>query len=100
MEHLPAPATAMAVIAEHLTPGGLYVAHLPTISSSLAAWFYERSYARDRTHVFRPSGLEFNALAVAAGMDVVQSLYSPFWPTALWSRLRPHPSYLAVFRRR
>jgi SAM-dependent methyltransferase len=98
MEHLPAPAAAMAAIAEHLKPGGLFVAHLPTISSRLAGWFYARSYARDQTHVFRPSGQEFNALAIEAGLEVVQSLYFPFWPAGLWSRLRPHPSYLAVFR--
>jgi SAM-dependent methyltransferase len=100
MEHLPAPATAMSAIAEHLTPGGIFVAHLPTISSPLAGWFYARSYARDVTHVFRPSGQEFNALAEATGLEAVRSLYFPFWPAALWSRLRPHPSYLAVFRRR
>lgn len=100
MEHLPAPAPAMAAIADRLTRGGLFVAHLPTISSPLAGWFYARDYARDKTHVFRPSGQQFNALAVAAGLEVVESLYFPFWPVALWSRLRPHPSYLAIFRRR
>ncbi len=100
MEHLPAPATAMAAIAEHLNPGGLFVAHLPTISSPLAGWVYARSYARDRTHVYRPSGEVFNDLAREAGLRVERSLYFPFWPSALWSRLKPHPSYLAVFRRR
>ena len=97
MEHLPAPEPAMAAIAAHLEPGGLFVAHLPTISSRLAAWFYDRSYARDQTHVYRPSGVTVNNLAASAGLRVVRALYFPFWPGAIWSRLRPHPSYLAVF---
>jgi SAM-dependent methyltransferase len=100
MEHLPAPETAMAAIAAYLNPGGLFVAHLPTISSNLAGWIYARSYARDRTHVYRPSGADFERLARDTGLEVVRSLYFPFWPTVIWSRLRPHPSYLAVFVRR
>ncbi len=99
MEHLPDPRRGMAVIAEHLQPGGIFVAHLPTISSPLAAWFYERSYARDVTHVYRPSGAEFNALAESEGLETMLGVHFPFWPPALWNRLRPHPSYLAVFRR-
>ncbi len=99
MEHLPAPERGMAAIATHLKYGGIFVAHLPTISSRLAAWFYARSYARDATHVYRPSGQLFNRLAAEHGLRVRQALYFPFWPSSLWRKLRPHPSYLAVFVR-
>ncbi len=99
MEHLPAPERGMAAIAAHLKHGGIFVAHLPTISSRLAAWFYARSYARDETHVYRPSGEGFNRLAAEHGLRALQSLYFPFWPSGLWRKLRPHPSYLAVFVR-
>ncbi len=99
MEHLPAPGRGMAAIAAHLNRDGIFVAHLPTISSRLAAWFYARSYARDETHVYRPSGDAFNRLASEHGLRALQSLYFPFWPSRLWRRLHPHPSYLAVFMR-
>ena len=100
MEHLPEPQRGMAAIAEHLHSDGIFVAHLPTISSPLAGWFYERSYARDVTHVYRPSGDEFNALAEAEGLETLLGVHFPFWPPALWNRLRPHPSYLGVYRKR
>jgi SAM-dependent methyltransferase len=99
MEHLPEPRRGMQAISDHLRTGGIFVAHLPTISSPLAAWFYERSYARDITHVYRPSGAAFNALAQSTGMETLWSSHFPFYPPALWNRLRPHPSYLAVFRK-
>jgi SAM-dependent methyltransferase len=99
MEHLPAPGRALDAIASHLRPGGIFVAHLPTISSSLAGWFYERSYARDRTHVYRPSGETFSQLVASSGFRVLRAMYFPFWPDLLWRRLRPHPSFLAVFVR-
>ncbi|CAA9299085.1 MAG: hypothetical protein AVDCRST_MAG26-4661 [uncultured Chloroflexia bacterium] len=99
MEHLPDPGTAARAIAAHLSPGGIFVAHLPTISSPLAAWFYARSYARDETHVYRPSGEAFNQMVETAGFWTLHAAYFPFQPAALWRRLRPHPSYLAVFAR-
>lgn len=99
MEHLHAPRRALEAIAAHMPPGAIFVAHLPTISSRLAGWFYERSYARDRTHVFRPSGRAFDELGASAGFRSLRSLYFPFWPEPVWQRLRPHPSYLAVLQR-
>jgi len=100
MEHLAEPKTAIRAIADFMRPGGLFVAHLPTISSPLADWIYARTYASDVTHVFRPSGAEFNRVVEAAGFTTLQDRYFPFWPVALWRRLRPHPAYLGVFRRR
>ncbi|WP_026370076.1 class I SAM-dependent methyltransferase [Kallotenue papyrolyticum] len=99
MEHLPAPERAAQAIAAALRRGGLFVAHLPTISSALAGWIYARTYASDVTHVYRPSGAAFNALVERTGFRVRQSLYCPFWPAGLWRRLRPHPAYLALFER-
>lgn len=97
MEHLPQPAVAAAVLSQTVRPGGLFVAHLPTISSPLAGWIYDRTYASDVTHVYRPSGAAFNAVIEAAGFTNRELLYCPFWPAALWRWLNPHPAYLAVF---
>jgi SAM-dependent methyltransferase len=99
IEHLLAPQVALDAIATHLRPGGIFVAHLPTISSRLAGWFYNRSYARDLTHVYRPSGAAFNDLVTRAGLRVLRARYFPFWPDLLWRRLRPHPSFLGVYER-
>jgi SAM-dependent methyltransferase len=100
MEHLAEPAAAVHAIRESLRPGGLVVAHLPTISSALAGWIYARTYESDPTHVYRPSGAAFNQLFERAGFQTLHALYCPFWPAALWRRLKPHPAYLAVFERR
>lgn len=99
MEHLPTPRIAAEAIAGAVRPGGLFVAHLPTISSELARWIYARTYESDPTHVYRPSGDEFNALIERAGFRALQALYCPFWPASLWRALKPHPAYLAVFER-
>jgi SAM-dependent methyltransferase len=99
IEHLSAPEAALDAIAAHLRPGGIFVAHLPTISSRLAGWFYSRSYARDVTHVYRPSGAAFNDLVTRAGFRILRARYFPFWPDRIWRRLRPHPSFLGVYER-
>ncbi len=100
MEHLPEPRAAAQAIAEALRPGGIFVAHLPTINNALSRWIYAHTYERDPTHVYRPSGIEFNQLFEAAGFHTRHSLYCPFWPVRLWQRFKPHPAYLAVFERR
>lgn len=99
MEHLPNPEAAVGAIHAALRPGGLVVAHLPTISSALSGWIYARTYESDPTHVYRPSGAEFNRLFETAGFQTLHALYCPFWPARLWQWLKPHPAYLAVFRR-
>jgi SAM-dependent methyltransferase len=100
MEHLSDPQAAAAAIAQSLRPGGIFVAHLPTINNALNRWIYARTYASDPTHVYRPSGLEFNALFEQRGLRTLHALYCPFWPSGLWRRFQPHPAYLAVFERR
>lgn len=99
MEHLPEPERAAQAIADAVKPGGVFVAHLPTISSALAGWIYARTYESDPTHVYRPSGAEFDFLMEGVGFRVLKSLYCPFWPPIVWYYLRPHPAYLAVFER-
>ena len=99
IEHLPQPSAAAAGIAQAVRPGGLVVVHLPTISSRLAGWVYARSYERDPTHVYRPSGNAVNRLFEQAGFRTLHSLYCPFWPASLWRWLKPHPAYLAVYQR-
>jgi SAM-dependent methyltransferase len=99
IEHLPDPAMAAQAIAGSMRTGGVFVAHLPAINNALNRWIYSRTYARDPTHVYRPSGVAFNRLFEDAGFEVLQALYCPFWPVRLWQWLKPHPAYLAVFKR-
>lgn len=99
IEHLPDPMIAAQAIAGAMRTGGIFVAHLPTINNSLSRWIYSRTYERDPTHVYRPSGAAFNQLFKDVGFEVLHTLYCPFWPAGLWQWLKPHPAYLAVFKR-
>jgi SAM-dependent methyltransferase len=99
MEHLPDPPSGAAAIAAAVRPGGVFIAHLPTINHAWSRWLYDRTYATDPTHVYRPSGAQFNRVIEQAGFRTLRSLYCPFWPAPLWAWLKPHPAYLAVFRR-
>lgn len=99
IEHLPEPERGAQAIADALRTGGVFVAHLPTISSALSRWIYARTYESDPTHVYRPSGGEFNRLMQRAGFRLLHALYCPFWPARLWQWLKPHPAYLAIFER-
>lgn len=96
-EHLDEPLRAAQVVRRHLRPGGLLVAHLPTIGSSLQAALYRGSYDSDPTHIYRPSGAEFTELVESAGFRTVWSAYAPFVPAPLMRRVRAHPAFMAVF---
>lgn len=100
LEHLPEPERAANALASAVRPGGVVVVHLPTISSTLSGWIYARTYESDPTHVYRPSGQQLNMLIENSGFTTLESRYCPFWPARLWQVLRPHPAYLAVYRRR
>ncbi|HEY0601533.1 MAG TPA: class I SAM-dependent methyltransferase [Herpetosiphonaceae bacterium] len=100
MEHLPEPQAAAEGIAQAVRPGGIFVAHLPTINNALNHWIYARTYESDPTHVYRPSGAEFNAIFEEVGFRTLHALYCPFYPARLWQAIKPHPAYLAVFERR
>ena len=99
MEHLPEPRLGAQAIADAVRPGGIVVAHLPTINNAFSRWVYSHTYESDPTHVYRPSGAELNRLFEAAGFRTLVARYCPFWPAPLWQALKPHPAYLAVFER-
>jgi SAM-dependent methyltransferase len=99
IEHLPSPRAGVANIADALVPGGLCVVHLPTVNNLLNRAVYRFTYAKDPTHVFRPSGDDVVELFRAAGMRMVEQSYAPHVPRGLWNLLRAHPAYLAAFRR-
>ena len=99
VEHLPDPETGVSSIHEALVPGGLCVVHLPTINGLVSRAIYRFAYAKDPTHVYRPSGNNLVRLFEAGGFDVLEGSYAPHVPW-LGSRLGWHPAYLAAFRRR
>jgi SAM-dependent methyltransferase len=99
IEHLPDPRAGVANIAEALVPGGLCVVHLPTVNNLLNQVVYRFTYAKDPTHVFRPSGDDVVTLFRASGLRLVEQSYAPHVPRPLWNLLRAHPAYLAAFRK-
>jgi SAM-dependent methyltransferase len=99
VEHLPDPEAGVESIRDALVPGGLCVVHLPTINGSVSRAIYRFAYARDPTHVYRPSGRRVRRLFAAAGFELLKDSYAPHVPW-LGSRVGWHPAYLAAFRRR
>ncbi|MBN9610874.1 MAG: hypothetical protein BGO26_00990 [Actinobacteria bacterium 69-20] len=97
-EHLDDPAAGLDAVRARLRVGGLLVAHLPTIGNRVQARLYSGSYAADPTHVYRPSGREFSALAAQHGFSCVSSSFAPFVGAALWRALPWHPAFLGVYR--
>ncbi len=98
IEHLPDPAAGVERIREALQPGGLCVIHLPTINGPVSGLIYRFAYAKDPTHVYRPSGHDVRRLFEEHGFRLLQASYAPhvWW---LGSGLGWHPAYLAAFRR-
>lgn len=96
-EHLDEPLPAAHVVRRHLRPGGLLVAHLPTIGNALQARLYRGSYDQDPTHVYRPSAPAFTRLVESAGFRTVWSAYAPFVGARLMKHVPAHPAYMAVF---
>ena len=98
VEHLDDPAAGTEAIREVLVPGGLCVIHLPTINGPMSRLIYRFAYAKDPTHVYRPSGREACRLFERAGFRTLETSYAPHvrW---LGSGLGWHPALLAAFRR-
>lgn len=98
IEHLEDPAAAVAAIRKALIPGGLCVVHLPTVNGPVSRAIYRLTYAKDPTHIYRPSGDEVVKLFAYEGFETVEGSFSPHrrW---LGSRRGWHPAYLAAFRR-
>jgi 2-polyprenyl-3-methyl-5-hydroxy-6-metoxy-1,4-benzoquinol methylase len=99
LEHLARPAEGIRSLRDALVPGGLCVVHLPTINNLANRAYYRLSYAKDATHVYRPSGAEATRLFVEQGFELCESSYAPHRPTWLWGGLKPFPPFLAAYRR-
>jgi SAM-dependent methyltransferase len=97
-EHLDDPAAGLDAVRARLRPGGLLVAHLPTIGNRVQARMYAGSYDRDPTHIYRPSGAAFSRLAERHGFVTSTYSYAPFVGAPLWRLLPWHPALLAVYR--
>jgi SAM-dependent methyltransferase len=100
LEHLDRPADALANLAAVQPPGGLLVVHLPVVGNRVQARLYERGYADDPTHVWRPSAAEARATIEAAGYRHRHSTFAPLVPMGLWRHVPIHPAWLGVFARR
>lgn len=98
IEHLSDPAAGIAHLRDALAPGGIVIAHLPTVTHWWTRRFYEWTYASDPTHIYRPHGREVRAMFEAAGMTLVRESYLPHTPAWLFSRVSLHPAWLGVFR--
>jgi SAM-dependent methyltransferase len=96
IEHLEDPKAAVDNVASVLVPSGLCVVHLPTINNRASRWIYRLAYARDPTHIYRPSGREVRALFESAGFRLVEESFAPH-SRVLLSHRRWHPAYLAAF---
>jgi SAM-dependent methyltransferase len=98
VEHLPDPQAGARGIHDALAPGGLCVIHLPTINGPVSRAIYRFAYAKDPTHVYRPSSDEVRRLFERIGFRMLEASHAPHerW---LGSDLRWHPAYLAAFRR-
>ena len=99
IEHLPDPRAGATAIHDALQPGGLCVIHLPTRGGPVSRLIYRYAYAKDPTHVYRPSASQVRALFESTGFETVEASHAPHTPW-LGSNLGWHPAYLAAFRRR
>lgn len=97
LEHLANPAAAVDAIVNVCGPGSAIVAHLPTIDNRIAGWIYQRTYAVDPTHVYRPTNQELRALFESRGLRTASATSLPHAPAWLARRVSVHPSHLAVF---
>jgi SAM-dependent methyltransferase len=97
IEHLPDPRAGIERIRDALAPGGLCVVHLPTINGPVSRAIYRLAYAKDPTHIYRPSGHEVRAAFRAAGFETLEASYAPHTPWLL-SGLGWHPAFMAAFR--
>ena len=98
IEHLDDPASAVGSIRQALVPGGLCVVHLPTVNGPVSRLIYRFAYAKDPTHVYRPSGGDVVRVFAYEGFETIEESFAPHrrW---LGSGLGWHPAYLAAFRK-
>lgn len=99
IEHLPEPTAGVQSIASLCPPGSVVAVHLPVVDNKLGAWVYERTYASDPTHIYRPKGRDVRQMFEDHGFSAVRESYFPHRLPRVTRHLRVHPSYLAVFRK-
>lgn len=99
IEHLIDPLAAVRQLRDALHPDGLCVVHLPTVNNPLNRLIYALTYSKDKSHIYRPSGESLGRLFSLLGFTLLEESYSPHRPQFLCNVLKPHPAYLAVFRR-
>jgi SAM-dependent methyltransferase len=98
IEHLPDPRSGVAALREATALGGLIVIHLPTINGAASRAIYKFAYARDPSHVYRPSSRAVRDLFRAEGLSLLEGSHAPHTRWML-TGLGWHPAYLAAFRR-
>lgn len=97
IEHLPDPDAGIDAIDKLCESGSAVVVHLPVIENRISGWIYQRSYASDPTHIYRPTGQTVRWKFEERGFSATRESYFPHrWPRVT-RHLRIHPSYLAVF---
>lgn len=100
IEHLTDPQAGIDSIRALCSPESIVLVHLPVIDNVLGRWIYDRTYASDPTHIYRPTGRQVRSLFDAAGFRTLRESYLPHRLPSVTKHLRVHPSYLAVFQSR
>ena len=98
IEHLTDPQAGVTSIRALCAPGSIALVHLPVVDNALGRWIYERTYASDPTHIYRPTAREVRGIFERTGFRTVRESYLPHRMPRLTRHLRVHPSYLAVFQ--
>lgn len=98
IEHLTDPQIGVESIRALCRPGSIALVHLPVVDNALGKWIYDRTYASDPTHIYRPTGRQVRDLFEASGFITKRESYLPHRLPTITRHLRLHPSYLAVFR--
>lgn len=97
IEHLTDPQAGISSIHALCHPGSVVLVHLPVVDNGLGKFIYDRTYASDPTHIYRPTGRQVRDLFEAAGFITRRESYLPHRLPSITRHLRVHPSYLAVF---
>jgi 2-polyprenyl-3-methyl-5-hydroxy-6-metoxy-1,4-benzoquinol methylase len=99
IEHLTNPAKGVESISALCTEGSVVLVHLPVIDNAWGSWIYSKTYAKDPTHIYRPTGREVRSLFESLGFTSLRESYLPHRLPRVTRHLRLHPSYLAAFRK-
>lgn len=98
IEHLTDPAAGVESIRALCHPGSIVLVHLPVVDNALGKWIYDRTYASDPTHIYRPTGRQVRTLFEDTGFHSLRDSYLPHRVPRISRYLRIHPSYLVAFR--